>query len=197
MPPPHRPNALNYRIPSLLALICVKRSVKRSCRKKRRFENLNVGFGSFTTDLAGGLLVGLRLVRKMTTHANFRSFISLHCRRSSRQVRFWQSSLPDDAAVAGSKLQRVRDTRHATAFSLDRILRTSRDLPVALKCRSCLPCAVGQITGISPRVPCPWIEGRFAIVTERWARNAMDALAACDERGRGGRRSRVVLISRR
>ena len=130
-------------------------------------------------------------------HANFRSFISLHCRRSSRQVRFGQSSLPDDAAVAGSTLHCVRDTRCATAFSLDRTLRTSSDLPVALKCRSCLPCAVGQITGISPRVPCPWIEGRFAIVTERWERNAMDALAACDERGRGGRRSRVVLISRR
>ena len=102
--------------------------------------------------------------------------------------------------------RRCRRREHAAArpgheacnrFSLDRILRTSRDLPVALKCRSCLPCAVGQITGISPRVPCPWIEGRFAIVTERWARNAMDALAACDERGRGGRRSRVVLISRR
>jgi hypothetical protein len=38
-----------------------------------------------------------------------------------------------------------------------------------------LPCGVGQIKGIFPRVPCPWIEGRFAIVTERWARDAMDA----------------------
>jgi len=32
---------------------------------------------------------------------------------------------------------------------------------------------------------------------ERWVRDAMDASAACDERGRGGRRSRVGLISRR
>jgi hypothetical protein len=32
---------------------------------------------------------------------------------------------------------------------------------------------------------------------ERWARDAMDTLAAPDERGQSGRRSRVVLIPRR
>src|SRR5579872_804416 len=32
-------------------------------------------------------------------------------------------------------------------------------------------------------------EGRFAVVTKRWARDAMDALAAQDERRESGRRS--------
>src|SRR5579863_269049 len=58
----------------------------------------------------------------------------------------------------------------------------------ALICPSCQrvagthPCGVGQITGTCSRVPCPWIEGRFAIVTKRWARDAVDAFGARDER---------------
>src|ERR1700675_824820 len=53
--------------------------------------------------------------------------------------------------------------------------------------------AVGQISGLSPRVSPT--EGRVAIVTNaRW--DAVDAKAATDERGRCGRRSRVVLTPR-
>jgi hypothetical protein len=52
---------------------------------------------------------------------------------------------------------------------------------------------IGQISGFSPRVSPT--EGRLAIVTNaRW--DAVDAKAATDERGRCGRRSRVVLAPR-
>ncbi len=40
-------------------------------------------------------------------------------------------------------------------------------------------------------------EGRLANRHQRWARDAMDAFGASDERARGGRRSRSVLIPRR
>jgi hypothetical protein len=40
-------------------------------------------------------------------------------------------------------------------------------------------------------------EGRFAIVTKRWARDAVDAAVSKDERQGCGRRSRGVLIPRR
>jgi len=49
------------------------------------------------------------------------------------------------------------------------------------------------------RRPCPH-EGRFAIVTLRWVRDAVDAFVQARKRGRmdkGVRRSRVVLASRR
>jgi hypothetical protein len=55
-----------------------------------------------------------------------------------------------------------------------------------LICPSCqsvagiFACDVGQITGTFPRVPRPH-EGRFAIVTKRWARDAVDACGAADE----------------
>jgi hypothetical protein len=35
---------------------------------------------------------------------------------------------------------------------------------------------VGQIIFITPRRPLPDQEGRFAVVTKRWARDAMDAV---------------------
>ena len=47
-----------------------------------------------------------------------------------------------------------------------------------------------------PTVP-PLSRGALRGRHERWVRDAVDALAAQDERGGSGRRSRVVLISRR
>src|SRR5207244_9107731 len=56
-----------------------------------------------------------------------------------------------------------------------------------------------QIRCITRAVPHPQ-EGRFAVVTKRWARDAMDAVASGnsspDENVRSGRRSRVVLAPR-
>ena len=47
------------------------------------------------------------------------------------------------------------------------------------------------------RIPPPITRGASANRHERWGRDAMDVLAARDERGRCGRRNRVVLIPRR
>jgi hypothetical protein len=58
----------------------------------------------------------------------------------------------------------------------------TRIFPSHLICPSCqfaadiFACDVGQITGIFPRVFCSQ-EGRFAIVTKRWAEDAVDATA--------------------
>jgi hypothetical protein len=54
----------------------------------------------------------------------------------------------------------------------------------------------GRSRLIDSSYPVPGNEGRTRR-HERWVRDAMDASAACDERGRGGRRSRVVLMPRR
>jgi hypothetical protein len=80
--------------------------------------------------------------------------------------------------------------------SLDKILRYSSDLPVALKCRRPFACVVGQIKGIFPRVPRP-IRGAYRDRHGRWVRDAMDATRAPDESVCRGRRSRGVLIPRR
>ena len=40
------------------------------------------------------------------------------------------------------------------------------------------PCADGQITANSSPRPAPFQEGRFAIVTNRWVQDAMDACRA-------------------
>src|SRR5438105_9269166 len=60
--------------------------------------------------------------------------------------------------------------------------------------------AVGQISGTSSAVSCPH-EGRFAVVTKRWARDAMDALASgvifhAGRERQNVRPSRVVLTPR-
>jgi hypothetical protein len=54
----------------------------------------------------------------------------------------------------------------------------------------------GRSRLIDSSYPVPGNEGRTRR-HERWVRDAVDASAACDERGRGGRRSRVVLMPRR
>jgi hypothetical protein len=53
----------------------------------------------------------------------------------------------------------------------------------------------GRNRTIAIRIPPP-LEGRFAIVTKRWARDAVDASARQDELARSGRRNRVVLTPR-
>jgi hypothetical protein len=58
-------------------------------------------------------------------------------------------------------------------------------------------CADGQINAISFGRPALFQEGRFAIVTKRWARDAVDAAVSKDERQSCGRRNRVVPTSRR
>ena len=74
--------------------------------------------------------------------------------------------------------------------------------PPRVICPSCqfvadiFACDVGQINGMFPRVFCPH-EGRFAIVTKRWARDAVDVYLRKTSAVLSGRRSRGVLISRR
>ena len=61
---------------------------------------------------------------------------------------------------------------HLTGFSQSHLI-----------CRSCqcaagiFACGVGQITSTFPRIPARY-EGRFAIVTKRWAGDAVDAFRA-------------------
>src|ERR1700722_11813541 len=71
-----------------------------------------------------------------------------------------------------------------------------------LICPSCqsvaenFACDVGQITSILSRILCP-PRGAFRDRHERWARDAMAVTSALDEWRESGRRSRVVLTSRR
>jgi hypothetical protein len=64
-------------------------------------------------------------------------------------------------------------------------------------------CAVGQITFTTSPRSGPITEGRIAIVTKRWALNAVDAMVSLrafgvqGERQQCRRRSRVVLAPRR
>src|ERR1700684_3996114 len=88
----------------------------------------------------------------------------------------------DQSSQAGA-FDRHRPERTASnCSSLDRVLRPSSDLPVVPMCRRRLPCGVGQINSRSSPISRP-IRGAFRDRHERWTRDAMDALATCDERG--------------
>jgi hypothetical protein len=62
-----------------------------------------------------------------------------------------------------------------------RTIAASRILPVVPICRGHFACAVGQITGLSSPVSRPK-RGAYRDRHGRWARDAMDALGARDER---------------
>jgi hypothetical protein len=68
----------------------------------------------------------------------------------------------------------------ANEISIDKIGAGSGDLPVVPIGRSQFACDVGQITGTFPASRAR-NEGRFAIVTKRWAWDAVDAFGARDE----------------
>ena len=81
--------------------------------------------------------------------------------------------------------------------------QSNSDLPDGLSCdfrvqslaKKYSAFGVGQITGLNPRVSRRMRGGSRSSRTLRW--DAVDAGAATDERGSGGRRRRVVLMPRR